>query len=1138
MSRGRGIVSIIESLQPAKGLPGVMRNQFIRLCLATLVVFSCVHSLHAQVLYGTLVGTVTDPSGAPVAGANVRVTNTATRDSRTSSTNESGNFSLPAMAAGNYDVSVTKEGFQTFTTRGVNVSVDQVARVNAALSVGAVSESVQVSAQTAMLQADSAEVRGEVTAKALENIPVPVNRNFESLLITIPGISPPENSNSQAANPARGLTFSANGTTRNSNNVRIDGASTNNIWLPYLTAYVPGLEAIDQVSVVTNTFDASQGLAGGAAVNAHVKSGTDQLHGSAFEYNQNNATAAKPFFTLPGQNNPKYINNNFGGTLGGHIIKDKLFYFGSYDGNLFRSYASTFTSVPTAAMRTGDYSASPVPIYDPATGNPDGTGRTAFPGNIVPASRQSAIALKVQQSVPLPNLPGISNNYFATGDFNVNRNTTDGKVDYKPTEKLSLATRIGWLKYNFVNPVAFGDNGPPISSSGGRGGNAYGAVYNSTVSGTYILRPNFVIDGYFSLTRIESDSAPPDLDQNVGLNLGIPGTNGPNRSYGGWPYFNISGFSNFGISTGSSPIDYDDRQYQYALNSTWVKGSHSVRFGGEIDRQGINHAEFATTSAPGEFNFAGGPTSLKGGASPNAYSNYAEFLLGLPTSINKESLPFDNGRLIANMWLYSLYLQDQWQAARKLTVSYGLRWNYFPVGTRNGRGMERYNFQTNQMEICGVAGNPTNCGYSVSWKDFSPNLGLAYRVNDTTVVRAGFGINFDPEPLAFSRDLMTNYPDDQNFTLNGANSYQAATTLAAGIPAIAVPNTSTGFVNVPPGFTIATLDPHIRRDYVESWNFTLEKQLPWSMLARATYSGTRGVAIPQELNVNSGLPGGGAASQPFNALYGNTANLYYITEVNHTHYDGLQTNLSRRFAQGFLLNLAYTFSKNTGYCCNDIADQPPAISLPQYFQLNRSLEPFDRTHVFSASLAAELPFGKGKPFLREGWAAKIAGGWQLNTLVSAYSGRPFSVTTSATALNAPGSTQRADQVKPNVAILGGVGPGQSYFDPLAFAPVNAPRFGTAGYYTLRGPGTFNADLSLFRNFKPMERLTMQVRAEAFNVTNTPHFSAPGASASDLVLNSDGSIKSLGSYTVISSTLGTGREGIDQRVFRAGIRLTF
>ena len=1116
-----------------------MRSHVARLLqLLALLSVGGANSLHAQVLYGSLVGTVTDPSSAPIASADVRILNTATRDGRQAATNSSGSFSFPALPAGLYDVTVTASGFQTLTTRSVNVSVDQVARVDAKLAVGAVTERVQVSAQTATLQADSAEVRGEVTAKSLENIPIPVNRNFESLLITVPGVSPPENSNSNAANPARGLTFSANGTTRNSNNVRIDGASTNNIWLPYLTAYVPGLEAIDQVSVVTNTFDASQGLAGGAAVNAHVKSGTDQVHGSGFEYNQNNALAAKPFFLPLGQNNPKYINNNFGGTVGGHIVKDKLFYFVSYDGNLFRQFASSLVTVPTADMRNGNYSASTTPIYDPATGNPDGSGRTPFAGNIIPANRQSAIALKVQQSVPLPNAAGISSNYYAAGNYSVNRHTSDAKVDYRASEKLSLAARFGWLKYDQYNPVAFGDNGPPVSSSGGRGGAAFGNVYNGTFSGTYIQRPNFVIDGYFSLTRIDTNSAPPSLDQNVGLNLGIPGTNGPNQSYGGWPYFNISSFSNFGISTGSTPINYDDRQYQYALNATWVKGSHSIRFGGELDRQGISHAEFATTSAAGQFNFAGGPTSLKGGASTNAYNNYADFLLGLPTSISKENLPFDNGRLIANMWLYSLYVQDQWQAMRKLTVSYGVRWNYFPVGTRNGRGMERYDFSTNQMTICGVAGTPTNCGYNVSKKDFSPNIGLAYRASDSLVVRAGFGINFDPEPLAFSRDLMTNYPEDQNFTLNGANSYQQATTLLAGIPAIAVPDTSKGLVTVPPGFTIVSMDKNIRRDYTESWNFTVEKQLPWSMLARAGYAGTRGVAIPQELNANAGLPGGGAASQPFNQLYGNTANVYYITEVNHTHYDGLQTNLSRRFSNGFLANVSYTFSKATGICCNDIADQPPAISLPQYFNLNRSLQPYDRTHNFTVSFAAELPFGKGKPYLNHGFASKIAGGWQVNTLIAAYSGKPFSVTTSATSLNAPGSTQRADQVKANVAILGGVGPGQSYFDPLAFAPVTTARFGTAGYLTLRAPGTFNTDLSLFRSFRPVERITMQVRAEAFNLTNTPHFSAPGATASDLQLNADGSIRSLGAYTVISSTLGTGREGIDQRVFRLGFRVSF
>jgi hypothetical protein len=288
------------------------------------------------------------------------------------------------------------------------------------------------------------------------------------------------------------------------------------------------------------------------------------------------------------------------------------------------------------------------------------------------------------------------------------------------------------------------------------------------------------------------------------------------------------------------------------------------------------------------------------------------------------------------------------------------------------------------------------------------------------------------------------------------------------------------------------------------------------------------VEIPQQMNQNLGQLGGGAASQPYNALYGTTATLNLIGPLNHTHYDSLQTRLSRRFSNGLQLNAGYTFSKNTGICCDDFAYNSPAIPLLPYFKLNRALEPFDRTHHFTLTGVGELPFGKGKRWLnRGGIVSAVAGGWQVNGLFAASTGKPFNITSSATPLNAPGvTTQRADQIKPDVRILGGTGPGQLYFDTSAFAPVSQARFGTAGFDVLRGPSTFNLDSSLFRQFRVRERLRLQFRAEAFNVTNTPHFAAPSGNAS------------ASGFGQITATLGTGREGIDQRMLRLGLRASF
>ena len=1083
-------------------------------------------------LYGSIVGSVLDSSEAPVPGAEVVLANIATGEERKSATNASGEYSFPSLAAGTYNVTITKVGFQTFSATGLEVGVDQIARMNARLQIGSVQQSVQVSAQSAQLQSDSAELRDEVPEKSLEDLPAPANRSFENLLITIPGFSPPENVGSGAANPSRGLTYSVNGASRNSNNVRIDGASANNTWEFNVAGYVPALEAIEQVSVVTNSFDASQGLAGGAAINVHVKSGTDLLHGSLFAYSMNGALGSRTYFLAAAQRKPKYIEDTFGGTVGGPIRKNKLFYFVSYDGHFIRQTATATTTVATAGNRAGDFSNTTHILYDPATGNPDGTAKVAFPGNIIPTSRLDPIALNMQTHVPLPNLPGTSSNYYGTGSYHVNRDTIDAKADWHVNDKLSTAFRLGVLDFDTENPAAFGDNGPPLSSSGGRVGHIFGSVYNSTVNGVYIVRPNLIVDSYFGLTRLNTSAEPPGLGQNLGLNLGIPGTNGTSREYSGWPWFYLSSYATIGTAGNSTggPIYDLDQQYQYALNATWVKGTHSVRFGMEMGRPSLNHFEIgssSTSSAVGELVFAGGATARNGGTAPNQFDQYASFLLGLPTEIQKGLLPFNN-RTEDHSLSFTLYLQDQWHATGKLSVSYGVRWNYLPLPTRDSHGLEEYNFSTNQVETCGLAGNPAQCGYHVSMKEFAPNLGLAYRATSTLVIRTGFGINFDPAPLAYTNTMLGNYPENLSLTLDGPNSYTAVTTLEKGIPAIAIPDISKGFVTLPPGFSANTLESHLRRDYSESWNFTLQKQFAGGFMAQAGYVATRGVDIPQQMNQNLGQLGGGAASQPYNKLYGNTAALNLIGPETHSHYDSLQAKLSRRFSNGIQLNAAYTFSKNTGICCDDTAYNGPAIPLPQYYNLNRSLEPFDRTHNFTMSGIGQLPFGKGKRWLNRGrLMTALAGGWQVNGVFAASTGKPFNLSGSATPLNAPGVTvQRPDLVKSDVKILGGIGPGQLYFDTSAFASVATARFGTAGFEILRGPASFNLDSSLFRQFPVTERIALQFRAEAFNVTNTPHFAAPS-----------GNIASSG-FGQVTSTLGLGREGIDQRMFRLGLRASF
>ena len=384
---------------PARALPGSLL--FLWLAFAP--------AAPGQLIQGGIDGLVTDTTDAAIVGAEVTITNEATGQVRNTSTGAAGNYSFPTVNTGAYSVTVRSEGFQASTTTGVVVTQNNVTRINARLEIGQLTEVVTVQASAATLQTDRAEVRQEVTEKTLRNVPLPLGRNYQMMFVTLPGFSPPQNAHSVPTNPSRAVRFSVNGTSRSNNNTRIDGASSTNIWVPHMTGYNPALESIETVNVVTNAFDAEQGLAGGAAINLQIKSGTNQVHGSAFHYHMNQHTKAYPYFSNRTAPQPKRINNQFGGTIGGPIRKNKWFYFVSYEGTYESLFAQRFIDLPTQAMRFGDLSPSPTPVFDPLTGiqDPRDSGyardRSPFPNNMIPRDR---IDTGVAAMIHDPGLPG------------------------------------------------------------------------------------------------------------------------------------------------------------------------------------------------------------------------------------------------------------------------------------------------------------------------------------------------------------------------------------------------------------------------------------------------------------------------------------------------------------------------------------------------------------------------------------------------------------------------------------------------------------------------------------------------------------------------------------------------------------
>ena len=1094
--------------------------RFATLCIAVAMsVLFAPDSAYAQVLYGSLTGNVTDASGAAVPDAKVEASNVATGVTRQVSTDDRGVYLFNDLQTGTYKVTLSAPSFRTVVQEGVNIKANAVLRLDTGLEVTQLTETVTVVADTAVLQTDRAEVSVQLEKSQIINLPIggTNGRNFQQLYRLIPGASPPVELHSDAGNPQRALGTNFNGVSYSNNNTRLDGATISYPWLPHIVAYIPPAEAIETVNVVTNSFDAEQGMAGGAAVNVQIKSGTNDFHGSGHWFHSNSKLAARNFFFL-GDRVPKNLFNQFGGTIGGPIIKNKLFFFANFERTTRRRHAFLNRTIATSALRQGDFSGTGATIFDPLTGNANGTGRTPFPDNRIPSNRIDPAALKMIALLPNPTSGGFTNNYFAADTYEFDRDNYDFKVNYNPTSKASMFVRYSISPSEIFDPPSLGAAGGD-ALAGGQPGLAPGRVQSAAVGGTYTLSSTVLLDGNVGFTRQRLGAENVDIDKNYGLeDLQIPGTNGPDRLQGGYPRFVITGNSSLGNPNVSNPFLFRDNQYVAAGNLGWVKGAHSFRFGAEYTYYTINHFQPQASNGPrGGFTFTGGLTALSGGVAPNQFNAWGDFLLGLPQSMGKD-LQYINPAAV-RMPSTGFYARDQWQVNRKLTLNYGLRYEYYPFATRDHRGGERYDPVTDKVLIGGLGSTPTDTGVDVGAGQLAPRFGIAYRLTEKTVVRAGYGISVDPNSYRNMRDA---YPATISTQFTGASSFQAAGTLRTGIPTVVVPDLSQGSVVLPLTVGTQTFPEVFNRGYIQSFNLTVQRDIGGHVTVQAGYVGSRAIRQTANVNINAAQGAGVGNAGRGLARYGRlTTNINMLMPFNTATYDSLQMQVTRRLSAGSLLGMSYTFSKAIGYADN--SDSGLTWHWVDMWRRNRAVTAFDRPHNLQLYAVYALPFGKGNKWATEGPASWLAGGWQLNGVFSAQSGLAFNVTSNGASVNSPGNTQTADQVKSTVEKPGQIGPGKSWFDPYAFMPVTTARFGSTGRNLMRGPGLANLDASVFRDFRLTERWTMQFRVEAFNVTNTPAFNNPNADASAPVRAADGTITNLNNFSAITTAQATERQ---------------
>ena len=900
-------------------------------------------------------------------------------------------------------------------------------------------------------------------------------------------------------------------------------------------------------------------MTGGAAITVITKSGTNQFHGVLFEYHEDQALRARQFFETAASSprKGKSILNDLGGTFGGPVKKDKLFFFGSYDGTFERDNRQVSTgplpgiqTVPTAALRVGDFSGTSTKIYDPATGGGNPATRTQFVAssnpsspafnsactnalgcpNMIPTARLSTISQQILALVPPPNLPGDTANYFKSATQRLTRNNFDGKVDWNRTSSHLIFVKYSAMKSVFHGEPNLGKAIGDCACDGGLG-DFHSLVQLVTVGHTLTLSPTLVVDGNVGFTRMSEYGKTPDFGTNIGSDvLGIPGTNGPDLRSSGFPLFAISGYANIGNPEGWNPAFRNDWSFTSNHNVRWSHGKHQVSAGTDIVHHHLNHWQPELGAGPrGEFDFGGGATALSGGAAPDRFNALAEFELGLFGELNSQAgANIGAGRsdqfikATAREWQFGWFVGDRYRVTNKLTLNLGLRYEYYPLMTRNGAfQFDRYDFTTNQVLLGGIGGNPEHLGVTTSKKLFAPRVGVAYRLNEDTVIRSGFGITIDPLPLA--RPLRGFYPLTVGAAFAGPDGFTPYGSLSTGIPIICCSNIdiSSGTITLPTAaLERSTGAGLLKRGYIESWNLVVERKLPGQFLASMGYVGTQTVHQFGDLNVNASLPGTGQAGQPLNVLFGRATETDLWQGFLSANYHSLQISVNRQFTNGLMVKGAYTYSRAI-----DFTDDDGWAALvwndPNVIRRNRAPAGFNTPHIFQLAYVYELPVGKGKRWAGSGGVTtKILSDWQVSGIFAAIHGQPFSLTASAASLNAAFQRQTPNHVGP-VKKLGGIGTGHPFYDPTAFAPVSASAvYGNVGRNTLYGPGSVNMDFSLFRTFNLTERFNLQFRTDAANLFNAPHFNNPTGS------------RSSGNFLVITSAKN------DERQFRFGLRLAF
>ncbi|HLO00129.1 MAG TPA: TonB-dependent receptor [Pyrinomonadaceae bacterium] len=1011
----------------------------------------------AQTHRASIRGTVTDPNGAVIPGAQVHLTNIATGDSRVAVSGAEGQYAISSLQPGVYQLEVEVQSFRKHTQR-IEVLVNQEQRLDVTLDVKGPDEGEIDSVHEPVVKKDSASLGSVIDNRQVEGLPLD-GRNFYELSLLVPGAAPAAPG---SAGSVRGdFAFSVNGAREDGNNFLLDGVYNVD---PKLNTFGvrPPVDAIHEFETLTSSYDAAFGRSPGAQINVVLKSGGNEYHGSLFEFHRNGALDARNFFAPASEPKPKYIRNQFGGSLGGPINRDHTFFFADYEGTRSREGITRITNVPTALERAGNFSQSLFgPPIDPFTGMP-------FFGGVIPSMRINTVGQAILNIYPLPNRNVPLQNFVSSPTQRDRNDSFDVRLDHRIGQKANLAFRYSFGDRNLFEPFT----GATFSLVPGFGDTVKRRSQNVMAGFIYVFSPNLVNETRVALSRVGASVTQEASHRNP--DLGLPVIS-PNARDAGLSFVTVTGLSPLG-DEGNNPQNSVTNVYQILNTASYVHGNHLIKFGGDLRFAQQN--AFRDVESRGRLLF-----------SPFAQISFnaiADLLLGFPllTSVAR----VDNPQHLRTQ-SYNFFVNDSFRITPRLTLTAGLRYEFNTPPVDAADRANVYDVATRSLVRVGTNGIPRG-GFNPDKNNFAPRVGFAWTLgkDERTVVRAGYGVYYDQSPLAPGEALYFNSPYFDNnifFSLPGL-----PLTISDPFPA---------FFPFPLPDSALAIQRDLRTAYMQHWNLNVQRQFGANNVLEVAYVGSKGTKLLTARDINQPQPSVLPPGLPFVPRPDPRFDDIDLLESRaNSSYQSLQARFERRLSRGLATLVSYTWAKSIDDASNffSSAGDPNFPQNSYNLRAERGRSNFDVQHRLSASYSYDLPFGKGGRYLaNNGWISTMLSGWQSFGIVTLQSGRPFTVALLADIDNS--GTGRSilgfgANDRPNIVgdpRLDERSP-ERWFNAAAFAFPAPGTFGNVGRNTLDGPGYQNVNLSVLKNTSLSEQFNLQLRAEFFNLFNHPNFNLP------------------------------------------------